>query len=162
MTTAKAYKGLGMEGAIARWYTKNTGQDLSRFQEAARLVAERARPGSDLLEVAPGPGYFAIELAKRGYRVTTLDISESFVKIARKNVAKAGVAVDVRHGKRVGHGVGHGVPQRRIRLHRLYGGVQELQRPNRRAQRDASGSSTGRGGFDPRLAKRCEPRRYRQ
>src|SRR5262245_22738974 len=98
MTTAKAYKGLGMEGAIARWYTKNTGQDLSRFQEAARLVAERARPGSELLEVAPGPGYFAIEMARHGYRVTTLDISESFVKIARKNVAAAGVAVDVRHG----------------------------------------------------------------
>src|SRR5215470_18976691 len=98
MTTAKAYKGFGMEGAIARWYTKNTGQDLSRFQEAARLVAERARPGSELLEVAPGPGYFAIEMAKRGYRVTTLDISEPFVKIARKNVAAAGVAVDVRHG----------------------------------------------------------------
>src|SRR5262249_42168232 len=98
MTTAKAYKGFGMEGAIARWYTKNTGQDLSRFQESARLVAERARPGCELLEVAPGPGYFAIEMTRRGYRVTTLDISQSFVKIARKNVAAAGVAVDVRHG----------------------------------------------------------------
>ena len=50
MTTAKAYKGFGMEGAIARWYTKNTGQNLSRFPETARLVAERARPGSQVLK----------------------------------------------------------------------------------------------------------------
>src|SRR5262245_4533937 len=98
MGTAKAYKGIGMEGAIATWYTKNTGRDLGRFKEAAQLVAARARPGSEVLEVAPGPGYFAIEMAKRGYRMTTLDVSESFVRIARQNAVAAGVVVDVRHG----------------------------------------------------------------
>jgi len=98
MTTAKAYRGIGMEGAIATWYTKNTGRNLSRFKETARQVAARARPGSEVLEVAPGPGYLAIEMARRGFRVTTLDISESFVRIARQNAASAGVAVDVRHG----------------------------------------------------------------
>lgn len=98
MTSVKAYRGIGMEGAIARWYTRNTGRDLSRFRETARLVAERARPGSEVLEVAPGPGYLAIELARRGYVVTALDISSSFVRIARENAATAGVAVDVRHG----------------------------------------------------------------
>jgi ubiquinone/menaquinone biosynthesis C-methylase UbiE len=98
MTAARAYKGLGMEGAIATWYTKNTGRDLRRFTETARLVAERARPGADVLEVAPGPGYLAIEMARRGYAVTGLDISESFVRIARERARKAGVAVDVRHG----------------------------------------------------------------
>src|SRR5262249_55644689 len=98
MAMAKAYKGIGMEGAIATWYTKNTGRDLGRFTKMARRVAERARPGSAVLEVAPGPGYVAIELARRGYAVTALDISRSFVRIARQNAAEAGVAVDVRHG----------------------------------------------------------------
>jgi ubiquinone/menaquinone biosynthesis C-methylase UbiE len=98
MTAAKAYKGLGMEGAIATWYTKNTGRDLGRFTETARLVAARARPGADVLEVAPGPGYLAIELATRGFKVTGLDISESFVRIAGEGARKAGVAVDIRHG----------------------------------------------------------------
>lgn len=98
MTAAKAYKGIGMEGAIATWYTQNTGRDLRRFTETARLVAERARPGGDVLEVAPGPGYLAIELATRGYRVTGLDISESFVRIARERARKAGVPVDIRRG----------------------------------------------------------------
>lgn len=98
MATAKAYKGLPMEGMIATWYARNTGRDMRRFTDTARLVAERVRPGGDVLEVAPGPGYLAIELAKRGYVVTALDISRTFVRIARENAAKSGVTVDVRHG----------------------------------------------------------------
>jgi ubiquinone/menaquinone biosynthesis C-methylase UbiE len=98
MATAKAYKGLPMEGVIATWYARNTGRDMRRFTDTARLVAERVRPGGDVLEVAPGPGYLAIELAKRGYAVTALDISRTFVRIARENAARSGVTVDVRHG----------------------------------------------------------------
>ena len=52
-----------------------------------------------MLEVAPGPGYFCIELAKLGdFEITGLDISKSFVEIARKNAAAAGVRVDFRLG----------------------------------------------------------------
>jgi ubiquinone/menaquinone biosynthesis C-methylase UbiE len=96
--TAKAYKGLPMEGVIATWYTRNTGRDRTRFEDTARLIAERVRPGARVLEVAPGPGYLAIELAQRGYSVTALDISKSFVRIARDHARKAGVLVDVQHG----------------------------------------------------------------
>ncbi|HEY3886293.1 MAG TPA: class I SAM-dependent methyltransferase [Vicinamibacterales bacterium] len=95
---AKAYRGIGMEGPVAAWYTKNTGRDLTRFEKVARLVAGRVRAGSDVLEVAPGPGYLTIELAKRGFQVTALDISRSFVRIARDNAAAAGVRADVQHG----------------------------------------------------------------
>ena len=98
METAKAYKGLAMEGVVATWYTRNTGRDRTRFEDTARLVAERVRPGAQVLEVAPGPGYLAIEMARHGYSVTALDISKSFVRITSENAAKAGVAVDVRHG----------------------------------------------------------------
>jgi ubiquinone/menaquinone biosynthesis C-methylase UbiE len=52
-----------------------------------------------VLEVAPGPGYFAIELAKLGdYRITGLDVSETFVEIAQKKAREAGVEVDFRRG----------------------------------------------------------------
>jgi ubiquinone/menaquinone biosynthesis C-methylase UbiE len=98
MTPPKPYKGMAMEGVIASWYARNTGGDRRRFETAARAVAERVPPGGSVLEVAPGPGYLAIEIAKSGRRVTTLDVSESFVKIARENAGKAGVAIDVRHG----------------------------------------------------------------
>jgi ubiquinone/menaquinone biosynthesis C-methylase UbiE len=62
-------------------------------------VAGQIPPGSSVLEVAPGPGYFAVELAKLGgYQITGLDISETFVEIAQKNAKEAGVEVDFRHG----------------------------------------------------------------
>src|SRR5262245_35617401 len=100
MTTQprNAYRGIAMEGVIASWYARNTGRDQRRFKAAACTVAERVTAGGEVLEVAPGPGYLAIEVARSGRKVTTLDISESFVRIARENAARAGVAVDIRHG----------------------------------------------------------------
>src|SRR5262249_26146013 len=61
--------------------------------------AERVSEGGRVLEVAPGPGYLSIELARLGkQKVTGLDISETFVKIERQNAANAGVKVDFNHG----------------------------------------------------------------
>jgi ubiquinone/menaquinone biosynthesis C-methylase UbiE len=55
--------------------------------------------GGDMLEVAPGPGFVAIEMAKGGaYRVTGLDVSRTMVELARGNAAEAGVQVDFRQG----------------------------------------------------------------
>lgn len=95
----KPYKGLAMEGVIAGWYAKNTGRDLSPFRALAARLAERLAPGAKILEIAPGPGYLAVALARFGrYHITGLDISRSFVTIATENAAKAGVAVDFRVG----------------------------------------------------------------
>jgi ubiquinone/menaquinone biosynthesis C-methylase UbiE len=97
--SAKAYNGVGMEGLTARWYASLTHKALDEFKALALRVGAQIPAGSDVLEVAPGPGYFAIELAKRGnYRITGLDISQTFVEIARKNAAQNGVAVDFRKG----------------------------------------------------------------
>jgi ubiquinone/menaquinone biosynthesis C-methylase UbiE len=55
--------------------------------------------GARVLEVAPGPGYLAIEIAKRGdFRVSGLDISQSFVRIARDNARAQGLAIDFQYG----------------------------------------------------------------
>ena len=101
--TGKGYKGMGMEGPIAKWYAKATHKDIEEFRTLARRMDERLKPGAKVLEVAPGPGYFAIELAKLGtYNITGLDISETFVEIARKNAREAGVEVDFRCGNASG------------------------------------------------------------
>jgi ubiquinone/menaquinone biosynthesis C-methylase UbiE len=88
-----------MEGMVANWYTTNTGQSLDEFSNLAHRIAGELPPGGVVLEVAPGPGYFSIELAKRGdYSVTGLDISHTFVKIGQKKAAEAGVQVNFRQG----------------------------------------------------------------
>jgi ubiquinone/menaquinone biosynthesis C-methylase UbiE len=95
----KGYKGMGMEGWLAKWYAANTGKDMTQYRTLARSLADDLAPGSAVLEVAPGPGYLSIELAKTGKaRVTGLDISKSFVEIARKNAEREGVAVDFQLG----------------------------------------------------------------
>jgi ubiquinone/menaquinone biosynthesis C-methylase UbiE len=88
-----------MEGAIARWYAAITKKSLEDFKVLAAQIARQIPPQSSLLEVAPGPGYFAIELAKLGnYQISGLDIGETFVAIARANAANAKVHVDFRRG----------------------------------------------------------------
>ena len=87
-----------MEGAIATWYARNTLHDRTRFEETAQLVERRTQRGARVLEVAPGPGYLSIELARRGYAVTAVDISQSFVRMVSENARAAGVTVDARWG----------------------------------------------------------------
>ena len=95
----KAYKGLPLEGFLARWYARNTGKDIGEYREHARKIAGMLAEDASVLEVAPGPGYLAIELAKLGsFRVVGLDISETFVRMASENAAKTGVAVAFHHG----------------------------------------------------------------
>jgi SAM-dependent methyltransferase len=97
--SAKAYKGLGMEGFTAKWYASLTLKSIEDFKALARRVAGQVPPGGRVLEVAPGPGYFAIELSRLGgYQVTGLDISRTFVEIARRNAADARVDVEFRQG----------------------------------------------------------------
>jgi ubiquinone/menaquinone biosynthesis C-methylase UbiE len=94
----KPYHGIAMEGMIARWYNKST-RNRGDYQLAANRIAQEMPKGSQLLEVAPGPGFLSIELAKLGlYQVTALDISKTFVELARENAREAGVSVDFRHG----------------------------------------------------------------
>jgi ubiquinone/menaquinone biosynthesis C-methylase UbiE len=98
-TTTKGYRGIGMEGAVARWYAKSTRKDIERFRALAARLRDGAPQGGDVLEVAPGPGYFAIEMARSGtHRVTGLDISRTMVDLARRNAADAGVEVEFRRG----------------------------------------------------------------
>ena len=102
-SSAKPYRGLGMEGLIARWYANLTRKALDDFRALARQIGQQLPPNADVLEVAPGPGYFAIELARLGdYRITGLDISKTFVEIAKRNAAQAGVQVNFRHGNASG------------------------------------------------------------
>ncbi len=93
----KPYKGIAMEGLIAQWYNRNARRD-DQFQSLAARVGEMLPAGSRVLEVAPGPGYLSIELAKRNFQVVGLDISRTFVELASANARQAGVAVDFRHG----------------------------------------------------------------
>jgi ubiquinone/menaquinone biosynthesis C-methylase UbiE len=97
----KGYRGIAMEGSIARWYTRTRGTptQLALWRSQAAEVVRDLPAGGHVLEVAPGPGFFAVEIARTGRaRVTALEISHTFVEIATKNARRAGVRVDVHQG----------------------------------------------------------------
>jgi ubiquinone/menaquinone biosynthesis C-methylase UbiE len=94
----KAYKGPAMEGVVATWYARITKGDRGNAA-CAEDIATSLPAGARILEMAPGPGYLAIELARRGnFRVSGLDISHSFVRMARENARAAEVRIDFQQG----------------------------------------------------------------
>jgi ubiquinone/menaquinone biosynthesis C-methylase UbiE len=90
-----------MEGIVARWYARirGTGSQIEAYRKEAERLTRSLPAGARVLEVAFGPGYLAIELARLGrFQVTGLDISHTFVKIAGQNAKEAGVTADFHQG----------------------------------------------------------------
>ena len=74
-------------------------QDIAEFKATARRITPHIGPRARVLEIAPGPGYLAIEIAKlTGCRIIGLDASHTFVRIANENARKAGIRIDFEHG----------------------------------------------------------------
>ncbi|MFF8031962.1 HemK2/MTQ2 family protein methyltransferase [Streptomyces sp. NPDC016626] len=65
---------------------------------AGALSEEPLPPGADVLDVGTGSGALAVAAARRGARVTAVDVSRRAVCAARLNALRAGVAVRVRRG----------------------------------------------------------------
>src|ERR1700680_2698696 len=97
------FKGPEMEGAVARWYTRlrSSKSQIETYRKQATQLTSGMQAGADVLEVAPGPGYLAIEIARLGHHVTGLDISHTFVEIGSTNAHDTGVSVDFRQGDAV-------------------------------------------------------------
>ena len=100
MKLQRRFKDLGIGGITARWYDNNTRKSrLAEMKVYAKEVAKHIQDGCSVLEVAPGPGYLAIELANLGkYKIIGLDISKDLVEIAQRNVKEAGVEVEFQQG----------------------------------------------------------------
>jgi SAM-dependent methyltransferase len=70
-------------------FTKNTIPEVDFLLEELAL-----RPGASILDVGCGTGRHAIELARRGYRVTGLDLSTGMLARAAEAARRAGVSVE--------------------------------------------------------------------
>lgn len=95
----KPYRGMSMEGPIAAWYARTTQKHINEFGRLAAELAKDLPENARILEAAPGPGYLSVALAKLGnFKITGLDISQSFVRMASDYAKKEGVPVHFIHG----------------------------------------------------------------
>lgn len=76
-------------------YGVETGKYPAEFQPILDYLAGQLDPArsADILEIGPGPGWMAIQVAKShlAVRVTGIDISAEFVALANQNGRRAGV-----------------------------------------------------------------------
>lgn len=99
MKNARRKKDVDITGWMAKWYDQNSRKSrLAEMCEYADLVSSFTDKGGAVLEIAPGPGYLAIELARRGFAVTGVELSQDFVEIEKRNAEEAGVMVDFQQG----------------------------------------------------------------
>lgn len=69
-------------------FTQNTIAEVDFFLSLVPLSV-----GASILDMGCGTGRHAVELAKRGYRVTGVDISEGMLEVARKKAETEGASV---------------------------------------------------------------------
>lgn len=98
MKKSRAKKDLAITGLTAKWYNKNSRARLAELAKVADTIGAKVGVEAKILEIAPGPGYLSIELARRGFDVTGVELSADFVEIEKKNAAREGVRVDFRQG----------------------------------------------------------------
>lgn len=81
-----------IEGRTALWYARTTAMDLPEFERLADKYGAQTAAGGAILDLATGPGYLAVALARRGFSVTGVDLSGAMVDLARRHASQAGVA----------------------------------------------------------------------
>src|ERR1700675_2428780 len=87
----KPYRGISMEGGLATWYAKITRKDLGEFERLARELSKDLPGNARVLEIAPGPGYLSIALAKLGpFKITGLECNLSFVHRTPQHAKRVG------------------------------------------------------------------------
>ncbi|RBQ22189.1 class I SAM-dependent methyltransferase [Spongiactinospora rosea] len=99
-TQRKHTQAVSMEGSMARWYARQraSGPQLAEVRRLATRLGDGLPAGAAVLEIAPGPGYLSIELARLGFKVSGLDLSRTLVEIATDNARQAGVPIDFHRG----------------------------------------------------------------
>lgn len=90
-------------GDIAEFYGGNPDAEHGRLEQHQlehdltwRYLHEYLLSEGDILEVGAATGRFTLELARRGYRVTAVDLSAALIERCRKNLIDAGLESRVR------------------------------------------------------------------
>jgi len=64
------------------------------FESTCRLIDEYFPSEGRVADIGGGPGRYAIELARRGYRVSLFDVSEEAIRFAQQRFEEQGLGVE--------------------------------------------------------------------
>lgn len=89
-----------MSDVVRRYYDASVESEWDRLanpyrrfelESTLRLVEEHFPPGGHIADVGGGPGRYAIELLRRGYRVSLIDLSARAIAFARARLEELGL-----------------------------------------------------------------------
>ena len=89
-----------MSQTVRDYYDQNAAREWDRlelpyrrleFESTMRLVERYFPRTGSVADIGCGPGRYSIEMLKRGYRVTLVDLSEESLEIARRKMAELGL-----------------------------------------------------------------------
>jgi len=92
-----------MSDVVKRYYDGCVDFEWSRltdpyrrfeFESTLRLIEEHFPSKGRIADVGGGPGRYAAELLRRGYRVSLVDLSENAIALAREKLAEAGLEAE--------------------------------------------------------------------
>jgi SAM-dependent methyltransferase len=86
------FSGLALESLRNMYPPEQTSADADFIQKALRLA-----PGSKVADVPCGNGRISIELAKRGYHVTGVDLTNELIDEAKRTAAAQGLTCTFEH-----------------------------------------------------------------
>lgn len=76
------------------WYTSKMGAFVDQVETDLAFRLFPAEKGMKVLDVGCGTGNFSLKLAKRGCRVTGIDITDEMLEIARGKAAAESADID--------------------------------------------------------------------
>ncbi|HEX8243344.1 MAG TPA: class I SAM-dependent methyltransferase, partial [Longimicrobium sp.] len=95
-----------MSTTVQAFYDANVEREWERLDlplcrvemaSTLRLIERWFPAGAEVLDAGSGPGRYALELARRGFRVTLADLSPGLLDRARQAFAQAGLRAEGFH-----------------------------------------------------------------
>lgn len=83
-------------GSYDQWYLTPMGNFVDVVETGLAFEMFGGRQGMSVLDAGCGTGNFSLKLARRGCRVTGIDISPAMLEIAGEKASGAGIKIDFR------------------------------------------------------------------
>src|SRR6266700_1381716 len=83
-------------GSIVDFWRRVMPPETTRAEAEFLMRTLQVQPGARLLNVPCGDGRLSLELARRGHRMTGVDISPDFLEVAREDSRREGLVIEWR------------------------------------------------------------------
>ena len=80
--------------AEKEWERLDNPYSIVEFKSTVYLIDKYFKKEGHVLDIGSGPGRYSMELLKKGYKVSLLDISKNELKIAKKKIEEAGLSAE--------------------------------------------------------------------